>query len=382
MKIVADDKIPFLKGVLEKYAEVIYLPGDLITKSELQDADALLTRSITQCNEELLSNTSVKFIASATIGDDHIDKDICKRENITWTTAKGCNASAVEQYFTTGLLALAEKRNIELNGKTIAIIGVGNVGKRVQKVSQLLGLKVLLNDPPRERIEGSNGFSSLEEIKEKADIITLHTPLNYGGDDKSFHLIDQAFFNGLNKPVIFINTSRGAVVDALALKSAIEEGKVKNTILDVWEGEPDIDVELLKFADIATPHIARYTFEGKARGTRMVVQAVSNYFNLELENWIPELQDEKSILVLDCTSYSDQEVLQYIFKQVYPIYHDDHNFRENQDEFEQLRRDYLYRRENETFKLQLTGISEKVKKILKELEFNFFELNINTQNNI
>jgi erythronate-4-phosphate dehydrogenase len=380
MKIVADDKIPFLKGVLEQYAEVVYLPGDFITKSDLRDADALLTRSITQCNEDLLADTSIKFIASATIGDDHIDKDFCKKSNITWTTAKGCNAAAVEQYFTTGLLALADKYQIDLSGKTIGIIGVGHIGKRVQKVSQLLGLKVLLNDPPRERVEGPDGFSTLDKIQENADIISLHTPLNFGGDDKTFHLIDQAFFEGLEKPIILINTSRGAVVDSSSLKNAIEEGKVKHALLDVWEGEPDVDDELMELIDIATPHIAGYSLEGKANGTSMVVNAVSDFFKLDLGDWTPEIPSAKRILEIDCSSLSDHEVLQKVFNEVYPIFKDDQEFRTKPGKFEKLRRDYKYRRENNTFYLQLTGISERLKSILKEFGFQFYEQKINIQN--
>lgn len=375
MKIVTDDKIPFLKGVLEKYAEVLYLPGDLISNSHLKNADALITRSITQCNEELLSGTSVKFIATATIGEDHIDKDYCKKNNITWTSAKGCNAAAVEQYFTAALLALTEKYNIELTGKTIGIIGVGNVGKKIQKVSKLLGLNVLLNDPPRERAEGSSMFSTLNEIQEKADIISLHIPLYYGGADKTFHLADQTFFNGFKKPTVFINTSRGAVVDSSALKTAIENGAVKNTILDVWEGEPEIDIELLKSVNIATPHIAGYSLEGKANGTSMVVTTVSDFFKLELNNWKPEIPPKATMLVIDSAACSDQVILQKVFEQVYPIYNDDADLREKPDHFEQLRRNYNYRRENDTFRLQLTEASEKTKNILKELGFKFFEIN-------
>jgi erythronate-4-phosphate dehydrogenase len=375
MKIVADDKIPFLKGVLEKYAEVFYMPGDLISNTDLKNADALITRSITQCNEELLSGTSVKFIATATIGEDHIDKDYCKKNNITWTSAKGCNTAAVEQYFTAALLALTEKYNIELTGKTIGIIGVGNVGKKIQKVSKLLGLNVLLNDPPRERAEGVEGFSTLKDIQDKADIITIHTPLNYGGADKTFHLADQTFFDDLKKPIIFINTSRGAVVDSSALKTAIENGAVKNTILDVWEGEPEIDIELLKSVDIATPHIAGYSLEGKANGTSMVVTTVSDFFKLELNNWKPEIPQKATMLVIDSAAWSDQVVLQKVFEQVYPIYNDDADLREKPAYFEQLRRNYNYRRENDTLRLQLTGTSEKTKNILKELGFKFFEIN-------
>ncbi|MCD4731107.1 MAG: 4-phosphoerythronate dehydrogenase [Bacteroidales bacterium] len=381
MKIVADDKIPFLKGVLEKYAEVVYLPGDLITKSELQAADALLIRSITQCSEELLSGTAVQLIASATIGDDHIDKDFCKRNNVTWTSAKGCNAAAVEQYFTAGLLALTEKYNIDLTGKTIGIIGVGNIGNRVQKVSQLLGLKVMLNDPPRKRVEGSAGFSTLADVQEKADIITLHTPLNYGGDDKTFHLIDQAFFEGLKKSIILINSSRGSVIDSLSMKNAIEDGKVIHTLLDVWENEPEIDNDLFNLIDIATPHIAGYTLEGKANGTSLVINAVNNFFKLKLNDWKPTVPSSTTMLLIDWPSLSDSKAVQRIFHEVYPILNDDQQLRTNPDKFEELRRDYKYRRENNTFFLPSKGIPDKLYEKLAELGFKFHDLNINIQNN-
>jgi len=380
MKIVVDDKIPFLKSVLEKYAEVVYLPGDLITKSDLLNANALLTRSITQCNEELLSGTSVKLIASATIGDDHIDKDYCDTNNIKYTTAKGCNASAVEQYFTAGLLSLAEKFQYELEGKTIGIIGVGNIGKRVQKVCELLGLKVLLNDPPRERMEGSVGYSTLKEIQEQADIITIHVPLTYGGLDKTFHLIDQEFFDGLKKPVVFINTARGSVVDANALKYAIEVEKIKHSIIDVWEGEPSINIELLNLVSISTPHIAGYTLEGKARGTAMVVNAVAEFFNLELKDWKPDIPSSTTMLLIDWASLTYDEALQNIFREVYPILFDDQHLRSKPERFEELRRDYNYRRENNTFYLPSEGISEKLYALLKILGFQFHDLDINIQN--
>jgi len=377
MKIVADDKIPFLKGVLEKYAEVIYLPGDIITKSHLLDADALLTRSITQCNEELLSNTSVKFISSATIGDDHIDKDYCFSNNIIYTTAIGCNAAAVEQYFTAGLLALSEKYKIELTGKTIGIIGVGSIGKRVQKVCELLGLEVLLNDPPRERTEGNADFSTLEEIQEKADIITLHVPLTYGGEDKTFHLLDQLFFDGLKKPVVLINSSRGAAIDSIALKNAIEEGKIKHTIIDVWEGEPSIIIALMDLINIATPHIAGYTLEGKANGTAMVVNAVADFFKLGLKDWKPDIPSSSTMLLIDRHSLSEKEALHKIFHEVYPIFADDQQLRAKPDKFEELRRDYNYRRENNTFFLPSKGVPDQLYQKLPELGFQFHDLEIN-----
>ncbi|MEZ5199145.1 MAG: 4-phosphoerythronate dehydrogenase [Bacteroidales bacterium] len=374
MKFVADDKIPFLKGVLEKYAEVHYLPGNAISNIHLKDADALLTRSITQCNKELLSNTSVKLIATATIGDDHIDKDYCQKNNITWASAKGCNAAAVEQYFTAGLLALASKHDIDLKGKTIGIIGVGNVGTKIQQVSKLLGLMVLANDPPRERSEGKAGFASLAEIQKQADIISLHTPLNHEGIDKSFHLMDQDFFDGLQKAVIFINTSRGAVVNTSALKNAINNGKVSHAILDVWENEPEIDQELLQMAAIATPHIAGYTLEGKANGTTMIVQEIAKFFNLDLKNWKAEVPASKTILTYNWEGLTEREILQEVFSRVYPILQDDKKLRANPDKFEFLRRAYNYRRENNTYVLNREGLPEQLQQILAQLGFNFNEI--------
>jgi len=237
MKIVADDKIPFLEGVFEPFAEVVYLPGDKIKKAQLNYANALLTRSITQCNGELLEGTSLKLVASATIGDDHIDKEFCKRNNIKWTTAQGCNANAVVQYFTSALLSVSEKAGIVLKDKTIGIIGVGNIGSKVEMVCRAFGMKVLLNDLPRERAEGKINFTDLEIIQKEADIITFHVPLTYGGTDQTFHLLDHDFINKLSKPIILINTSRGPVTDSEALKYGKDQGKIAHLILDVWEAE-------------------------------------------------------------------------------------------------------------------------------------------------
>ncbi|MCD4695676.1 MAG: 4-phosphoerythronate dehydrogenase [Bacteroidales bacterium] len=369
MKIVADDKIPFLKGVLEPYAEVVYLPGNQIQNSTLKNADALLTRSITICNEELLQNSNVKIIASATIGDDHIDKVYCKKAGIKWSTAKGCNAGAVAQYVATALLHVANKKQIELADKTIGIVGVGNIGSKVQRIANLFAMKVLLNDPPRERNEGKGEFTSIGEIQEKADFVSLHVPLTYGGVDKTFHLADSELFKGFAKPVHFINTSRGAVGDTDVLKSALVNSMVKTATLDVWENEPDIDRELLDVSAIASPHIAGYTLEGKANGTAFTVQAVSKCFNLGLDSWYPGLPVESRTIEFDCASLSDQEIFHKIFDQVYPIQKDDMELRNNPDHFEQLRRDYVFRRENNTFILDIRNVSDELTELLKKLGF-------------
>jgi erythronate-4-phosphate dehydrogenase len=369
MKIVADHKIPFLEGVFEPYGEVVYLPGDKIKKAQLKDSDALLTRSITQCNSELLEGTSVKLIASATIGDDHIDKEFCLSNNIKWTTAQGCNANAVVQYFTSALLSVSKKAGFVLKDKTIGIIGVGNIGSKVEKVCRAMGMKVLLNDPPRERIEGKMNFSDLDIIQREADIITLHVPLTYGGVDKTFHLLDPTFVEKLSKPVILFNTSRGPVTDSEALKYGKEQGKITHAILDVWEGEPHIDPEVLELATIGTPHIAGYSIEGKAKATEMVVQSVCEFFYLPLKNWKPDLGLKNEILEIDLKDLNKQQSLQKVFRAVYDIHKDDELLRKNPSDFERVRGSYVFRRENSGFILNLKNSNQHIVQVLLELGF-------------
>ncbi|MDP4207082.1 MAG: NAD(P)-dependent oxidoreductase, partial [Bacteroidota bacterium] len=186
MKIIIDDKIPYIRGVFEPFAEVHYLSGAATTPEIAHNADALITRTRTICNQKLLENSTVKFIATATIGYDHIDTEWCKSAGIEWTNAPGCNSSSVEQYVLAAILYQAREKGLILKGKTLGVVGVGNVGSKVARVGQLLGMKVLLNDPPRERAEGEGIFTSLDHILEEADIITLHVPLQHEGTDKTF----------------------------------------------------------------------------------------------------------------------------------------------------------------------------------------------------
>lgn len=369
MKIVADHKIPFLNEVFEPYAKVVYIPGDKIKKNQLKDADALLTRSVTLCNSELLQGTSVKLIASATIGDDHIDKEFCQKNHIKWTTAQGCNANAVVQYFTSALLCVSELTGFTLKEKTIGIIGVGNIGSKVAKVCRALGMKVLLNDPPRERMEGTSAFTDLITLQTEADIITFHAPLTYGGSDKTFHLLDHNFVDRFSKPVILINTSRGPVTDSGALTYGTEQGKFAQIILDVWEGEPHIDSELLNLVAIGTPHIAGYSIEGKARATEMVVQSVSEFFNFSLKTWKPELEIHSKVLRFDLLNLNEQQALQKVIRAVYDIRIDDELLRKNPSGFDQLRGNYVFRRENSGIILKLKNASHNTQRILLELGF-------------
>jgi erythronate-4-phosphate dehydrogenase len=371
MKIVADDKIPFLKGVLEPYAEVVYLPGKKIDREVLKDADALLIRTRTKCTENLLKGTSVKFIGTATIGFDHIDTIYCDKNEITWTNAPGCNSSSVQQYITAALLKLSFDHKFSLKDKTIGIIGVGNVGSKIEKVARILEMKVLLNDPPRARREGESGFVNLGNILYNSDIITIHVPLNIVGEDKTYHLFNERNFKKMKRGVWFFNSSRGEVTETSALKKAILYGKLGGAVIDVWENEPDIDLELMAATFIATPHIAGYSTDGKANGTAMVVNSLSGYFNLPLKSWYPEAVPEPASpeIVIDCKGKSDEEILRYAVTHTYDIAGDDFKLRFSPSDFEKQRGDYPLRREFLAYRIALKGGSKKVHKMLEGLGF-------------
>ena len=287
MKIVADDKIPFLKGILEPYANVIYLPGKDITRNIVKDADALIIRTRTKCTEEFLSGTSLKFIGTATIGFDHIDTQFCGRNNIFWTNAPGCNSSSVQQYVIAALLKTAQEYGFSLKDKTLGIIGVGNVGSKVERFGKLMGMNVLLNDPPRARKEGRKDFVNLSDLLRASDIVTLHVPLNVVGRDSTYHMFDEKRLAKIKKGALLLNTSRGEVIETNALKKALSEGWLKGAVIDVWENEPDIDTGLLSLVNTATPHIAGYSTDGKANGTSKIVNSLCEFFKLPLKDWYP-----------------------------------------------------------------------------------------------
>ncbi|MCK5820556.1 MAG: 4-phosphoerythronate dehydrogenase PdxB [Bacteroidales bacterium] len=354
MKIVADDKIPYLKGALEPYAEMQYIPGSEITHEDISDADALLIRTRTKCTHELLQNTKAAFIGTATIGFDHIDTALCESHGINWTNAPGCNADSVEQYVSAALLHWARTHEKKLNSLTIGIIGVGNVGSRVAKSCSLLGLKVLLNDPPRARLEGTKEFTELDDICARADIISFHVPLTPKGKDKTFHLVDERFIKMTKTGVLLINTCRGEVTSTSALLSAIHEGNIQAPIIDCWENEPIINLELLEKCFIVTPHIAGYSQDGKANGTQQIVRALSVHFDLPLSNWRPEglPNPANPRIVIDPKDKSDQEILAEAILHTYPIWEDDHRLRKNPTKFEELRGNYPIRREYKAYTIQ------------------------------
>jgi erythronate-4-phosphate dehydrogenase len=371
MKIIADENIPFLKGVLEPFAEVVYLPGKQITTESINEADAILIRTRTKCTPGLLNETPVRFIGTATIGFDHIDTKYCEKQNIKWTNAPGCNSSSVQQYIASALLKMATEFRFCLKDKTIGIIGAGNVGSKIEKLARTLGMNVLLNDPPRARREGDNNFVSLAEILHDSDIVTVHVPLNIVGQDKTYHLFNERNFKKLKKGAWFINSSRGEVTDSVALKGILGSGKLAGVVLDVWENEPDIDLDLMASVFISTPHIAGYSTDGKANGTAMVVNSLCKYFGLPLENWYPGNVPPPAFpeISIECKGKSDEVIIREAVFKTYDIAQDDFNLRFSPSDFEKQRSDYYLRREFTSYSIKLNGGTKKVQKMLEGMGF-------------
>ncbi len=371
IRIVADEDIPFLKGVLEPYSDIEYYPGNKITGREIANADALVIRTRTRCDRNLLQGSGVRFIASATIGFDHIDTDYCREHNIEWTNAPGCNSSSVQQYIGAALIALSEKYGFSPGSRTIGVVGAGHVGTKVVKLSEHLGMTVLMNDPPRMRKEGQCGFVSLDGIVRDCDIISFHVPLNMTGEDRTYHMIDDQLLGRLNPGTFIINTSRGEVADTGALKRAVKSGKVKGLVIDVWENEPGIDIDLLNSVDIATPHIAGYSADGKANGTAMSVRSLSRFFGLGLDDWKPSgiPVPENTIITLADKSAPAQENLAMAIISTYDIMEDDRRLRMSTGTFEDQRADYPLRREFDSYSVRLVHKSSDTKRILRRMGF-------------
>jgi len=354
MKIVVDKDIPFISGVLEEFAQVVYLPGKEIVADVIKDADALVVRTRTKCNAALLEGSSVKFIATATIGTDHIDLEYCAAAGIVVRNAAGCNSGGVMQYVYTALYGLASRNGLSLGQGnsfgTIGVIGVGNVGSKVASLGEYLGFEVLRCDPAKEMeqtLAFNNGYIQLKDFKdyysldyvlENSDIVTLHTDLN----PSSRGLAGEEFFLKMKDGAIFINSSRGEVVCDDALKKYRD--KLSGIILDVWNGEPDLDLELLEMADIATPHIAGYSYEGKVNGTVMAVKALGEHFNIPQLLNFKVVPPEKNNNFFSKGNLTQNQISEY-FGNIFPIFEHCADLKQNPQNFEQLRSNFKYRRE-------------------------------------
>ena len=378
MRIIADRNIPFVVECFSSIGDVEVIPGREMTASLVREADVLLVRSVTRVGSELLAGSKVRFVATATIGFDHIDTEYLAKNDIGFASAPGSNANSAAEYVIAALLSVAQKKNYDLQDKSIGIIGVGNVGGRVAKKASALGMKVYLNDPPLQRQTGDTKYLPIEELF-GCDFITLHTPLTFERINRTFHLADEKFFNLLKKGCVFLNTSRGGVVETDALKTAIKSGKLRAAVLDVWENEPNIDVELLRIVDLSTPHIAGYSLDGKVAGTIMVYEAACKYFGLSakyhIEDFLPE--PEVKQIEVNARSASEREVLHQTVQQVYCINRDDFNTREiamvpeeQQGKFfDDLRKNYPVRREFQNTQIIFTQLCDSLATKLKGIGF-------------
>ncbi len=326
MRIIIDSAIPYIKGVLEPFFEIIYMKGANITPSDTLHADGMIIRTRTKCNSSLLSHSRVQFIGSATIGYDHIDIAYCKSKEIKVVTAAGCNALAVVQYVMRGIYELERVTETKVN--RVGIIGVGNVGQALANELIKRGYSVMLNDPPRAEKESDFKNTPLNTLLEQSDLITLHTPL----DSTTRGFADKSFFGVMGSEKLFINASRGEVIDEVALIDAIDKGIVKHPIIDVWCNEPNISKELVNRCFITTPHIAGYSQQGKANGTAMMVQAIAQHFNIkELLDWYPTEVIPNNKREININNYN--------------IIDDSNNLHNNLSKFEELRNNYNYRNE-------------------------------------
>ena len=349
VKIVADTNIPYVREAFAELGDITRVAGRQLTAAHVRDADVLLVRSVTPVNAALLADSSVTFVATATIGFDHVDTAYLAARGIGFATAAGSNANSVAEYISAALLELAHRKNFRLWDKTLGVVGVGNVGRQVVRYARALGLRVLANDPPRQRAESLPDFVSLEQICAAADIITFHVPLTKTGPDATVKLLDPG---QLVRQPILINSARGAVLDNAALLSA----KLAGLVLDVWENEPHIRPELLDHVDLGTPHIAGHSFDGKVNGTRMIYEATCRHLGAP-PTWQPVLPAPPvpHLVVTIGAAEEEEDVLRRIIRKVYSITADDARLRAGFQEFEKLRIEYPVRREFGNTELVLLG---------------------------
>ena len=376
MRIVADENIPYVREAFSALGDVTTMSGRAMDAGAVRDADVLLVRSITKVNGGLLDGSRVRFVATATIGEEHVDKAYLVDRGIGFASAPGSNANSVAEYLVSALLVLSERGLVDLRSARLGIVGVGNVGSRVLKKAAALGVTCVLNDPPLERETGDSVYRPLDEILE-CNVVTLHVPLTSDGPDATYHLVDKSFVERMRPGAILVNTSRGAVADGAALAAGLDSGHLGTCVLDVWQGEPDVDIKLLKRVAIGTPHIAGYSFDGKVNGTRQIYEAACGFFDQPCEwNPFPLLPQPEcpQVRVSGAFGTADEELRKAVFS-VYDVGRDDAAMRRLLDVpaearpglFDQLRKTYPRRREffnttalieppNPQLEAQLSGI--------------------------
>ena len=381
MKIVCSSNMPYVQEAFSTIGEVQMLEGRAISADDVRDARILAIRSTTKVNAALLDNSAVEFVGTATIGTDHLDKSYLDRRGVKWSYSPGCNANSVAEYITSALLCLAHRHDFLLAGKTIGVVGVGNVGGLVVKKAEALGLRILLNDPPRERSEQGGGvsFVSLDRILEESDIVTLHVPLTDDGLDSTLQMADKDFFSKMKPGCIFMNAARGGLLDSDALLNAMDSGIVAHAVMDTWEGEPDYRMDLLERVDIGTPHIAGHSFEGKVEGTVMVYRAVCDFLDIEPTWMVDTLLPSPLVpeLIIDAQGRKDEAVLWDVVRPVYDVQVDDQHLRSEdgrtvdarRKHFDGLRKQYPIHREFRFTQVQLNEATESLQKKVSDLQF-------------
>jgi erythronate-4-phosphate dehydrogenase len=378
MKIVADVNIPFVRECFSSVGEIEVLSGRDITPQRVARADALLVRSITPVNAQLLQGSTVRFVGTATIGFDHVDLDYLQGSHIGFASAPGSNANSAAEYVLAALLEIGRRHKIRLEGKSIGVIGVGNVGSRVVRKCEALGMDVRRNDPPLRRRTGDPQYVPIEALRD-CDFITIHTPLTRDGIDKTFHLADAAFFSSLKPGAVFLNAARGAVTNSEALKAAIRADRLRAVVLDVWEKEPNIDTGLLEMVDLGTPHIAGYSLDGKVAGMIMIYKSLCEHFGLppklDVGDFLPEAQVPR--VQIETGDFHDEELLARAVEQVYSVKRDDENLRQIVRQpadgrgrfFDALRKKYPVRREFHNTTVVLDKPRESLARKLRGIGF-------------
>ncbi|MCG6542461.1 4-phosphoerythronate dehydrogenase PdxB [Pseudomonas sp. KSR10] len=375
MRILADENIPLVEAFFAEHGEIRRMPGRSINRAALEQAEVLLVRSVTRVDRELLEGSAVRFVGTCTIGTDHLDVDYFEEAGIDWASAPGCNARGVVDYVLGSLLALAEGEGVSLSDRRYGVVGAGEVGGRLVKVLRGLGWDVRVCDPPRQAREIGE-FVGLDEILEECDVISLHTPLTLEGEHSTFHLFDSARLSQLRPGAWLINAARGAVVDNAALRELLAQRPDTQAVLDVWEGEPQVDVELAELCWIATPHIAGYSLDGKLRGTAQIYQAFCASRGLEPKVALSELMPVTPLrgLLFDASA-EPGDVLATICRAVYDPRRDDAAFRRSLCEgeeqrrigFDQLRKQYPQRREIDSLQIQISSSQPQLEQLVGAL---------------
>jgi erythronate-4-phosphate dehydrogenase len=356
MKIVADPNIPYVREAFSALGDIVLVPGREIAGASVRDADALLVRSVTPVNAALLEGSRVQFVATATIGTDHIDERYLSAAGIGFTSAAGSNANSVAEYVVAALLEVVGRQKFRLRDKTLGVVGVGHVGSRVVRYAQALGMRVLQNDPPL----GLPEFVSLDRVLAEVDIVTVHVPLL----ETTRHM----FHHENLERFILLNTSRGAVVDNRALLKAIDGSRIRGAVLDVWENEPNISPELLDVVDLGTPHIAGYSFDGKVNGVQMIYAAACQHFGVPA-TWQPNMPAGPRIEMSVSSGEDEEDALRRIVRRAYDIAGDDAALRDHVRDFDKLRAQYPVRREFHNTDVALRGAGSSLLEKLGALGF-------------